>query len=155
MHAAASSKVRRHRCFGADLAQWYKSTSARLAVGPDFNRQVLGNSALLRTTGQTLCGPADSSQRRLRFGLTRMQGTQHKQQRQLVMPPCHKKSVESYHELMVNSRVRSPSGPELPRPPTAKRGRLGDATLPTPPTQRNAGRFGPFGVIIRRIGLSE
>ncbi len=77
-----------------------------LTVGPYFNQQVLGDPALFRTTGQTLRGPADSSQRRLRYGLTRMQGTQHKQQRQLVMPPFHRKAVESYHGIMVNTVAR-------------------------------------------------
>jgi cytochrome P450 len=74
-----------------------------LSVGPEYNRQVLGDPELFRTTGQTLRGPDDSAQRRLRFGLTRMQGAKHKQQRKLVMPPFHKKAVESYHELMVQT----------------------------------------------------
>ena len=74
-----------------------------LSVGPEYNRQVLGDPELFRTTGQTLRGPENSAQRRLRFGLTRMQGAQHKQQRKLVMPPFHKKAVESYHELMVRT----------------------------------------------------
>jgi cytochrome P450 len=81
-----------------------------LTVGPYFNQQVLGDPILFRTTGQTLRGPADSSQRRLRFGLTRMQGTQHKQQRQMVMPPFHRKAVESYHGIMVNTVARMLDG---------------------------------------------
>jgi cytochrome P450 len=72
-----------------------------LAVGPEFNRQVLGDPLTFRTTGQFLRGPANSAQRRLRFGLTRMSGPEHKRQRQLVMPPFHKKAVEGYHDLMV------------------------------------------------------
>ena len=74
-----------------------------LSVGPKYNRQVLGDPELFRTTGQTLRGPDNSAQRRLRFGLTRMQGAQHKQQRKLVMPPFHKKAVEGYHDLMVKT----------------------------------------------------
>lgn len=73
-----------------------------LAVGPEFNRQVLGDPTTFRTTGQFIRGPVHSAQRRLRFGLTRMNGPQHKQQRQLVMPPFHKKAVQGYHALMVN-----------------------------------------------------
>jgi cytochrome P450 len=72
-----------------------------LAVGPEFNRQVLGDPSTFRTTGQFIRGPADSAQRRLRFGLTRMTGPEHKRQRQLVMPPFHKRAVEGYHALMV------------------------------------------------------
>ncbi len=74
-----------------------------LSVGPAYNRQVLGDPELFRTTGQTLRGPDNSAQRRLRFGLTRMQGAQHKQQRKLVMPPFHKKAVEGYHDLMIKT----------------------------------------------------
>lgn len=72
-----------------------------LAIGPEFNRQVLGDPAKFRTTGQFIHGPNDSAQRRIRFGLTRMNGSQHKQQRQLIMPPFHKKAVAGYHDLIV------------------------------------------------------
>jgi cytochrome P450 len=74
-----------------------------LAIGPEYNRQVLSDPELFRTTGQTLRGPDESAQRRVRFGLTRMQGATHKRQRKLVMPPFHKKAVESYHDLMVKT----------------------------------------------------
>ncbi len=73
-----------------------------MAIGPEFNRQVLGDPATFRTTGQFIRGPENSAQRRLRFGLTRMTGPEHKRQRQLVMPPFHKRAVESYHALMVD-----------------------------------------------------
>ena len=72
-----------------------------LAIGPEFNRQVLGDPAKFRTTGQFIHGPNDSAQRRIRFGLTRMNGPQHKQQRQLILPPFHKKAVAGYHDLTV------------------------------------------------------
>jgi cytochrome P450 len=71
-----------------------------LAVGPEFNRQVFGDPAKFRPTGLFLRGPINSAQRRVRFGLTRMTGEQHRQQRQLVMPPFHKTAVRSYHDLM-------------------------------------------------------
>jgi cytochrome P450 len=70
-----------------------------LAIGPEFNRQVLGDPAKFRTTGQFIHGPDGSAQRRIRFGLTRMNGPQHKQQRQLILPPFHKKAVAGYHDL--------------------------------------------------------
>lgn len=72
-----------------------------LAIGPEFNRQVMGDPSTFRTTGQFIRGPEDSAQRRLRYGLTRMVGAEHKRQRQLVMPPFHKKAVEGYHASMV------------------------------------------------------
>jgi cytochrome P450 len=72
-----------------------------VAIGPDYNRQILGDPSTFRTTGQFLRGPEDSAQRRLRYGLTRMIGSEHKRQRQLVMPPFHKKAVEGYHDTMI------------------------------------------------------
>ena len=73
-----------------------------LAVGPEFNRQVLGDPAAFRTTGQFMWGPKNSAQQRIRYGLTRMNGLKHKRQRSLVMPPFQKKALESYHKLIVD-----------------------------------------------------
>src|SRR5437868_14769646 len=73
-----------------------------LAIGPEFNRQVLGDPAKFRTTGQFIHGPKNSAQRRIRFGLTRMNGPQHKQQRQLILPPFHKKAVAVYYDLIAS-----------------------------------------------------
>jgi cytochrome P450 len=56
------------------------------ALGPDFNRQVLGDPATFRTTGQFLRGPAGSALRRVREGLTAMNGEKHRRQRQLILP---------------------------------------------------------------------
>jgi cytochrome P450 len=74
-----------------------------LAVGPELNRQVLGDPARFRPTGLVLRGPENSAQRRVRFGLTRMVGEQHRQQRQLVMPAFHRTAIRGYHELMVGN----------------------------------------------------
>lgn len=71
-----------------------------LGVGPEFNRQILGDPDRFRPTGLFLRGPKNSAQRRVRFGLTRMTGSQHRQQRQLVMPPFHRTAVRGYHDLM-------------------------------------------------------
>ena len=71
-----------------------------LAVGPEFNRQIFSDPARFRPTGLFLHGPKNSAQQRVRFGLTRMTGVQHRQQRQLVMPPFHKAAVRTYHNLM-------------------------------------------------------
>lgn len=72
-----------------------------LALGPDLNRLVIGNPKLFRSTGQVIRGPKGSSQRRIRYGLVRMNGEKHRQQRELVMPPFHKQACESYCEDMV------------------------------------------------------
>ena len=74
-----------------------------LIAGAEFNRQVLGDPATFRTTGQLIRGPEGSAQQRIRFGLTRMNGAQHRQQRQLIMPAFHKTAVEGYHKLMVET----------------------------------------------------
>ena len=72
-----------------------------LAIGPEFNRQVLGDPATFRTTGQFIHGPKNSAQRRIRHGLTRMNEAEHRRQRQLIMPPFHGKAIASYHDLIV------------------------------------------------------
>src|SRR5207244_13500038 len=43
-----------------------------LAIGPEFNRQGLGDPAKFRTTGQFIDGPKNSAQRCIRYALTRM-----------------------------------------------------------------------------------
>jgi cytochrome P450 len=66
------------------------------ASGPSYNRLVLGDPELFRTGGQGIAGPRNSTQRKLRFGLTRMQPPKHKPQRQLLMPTVLKSAVETY-----------------------------------------------------------
>jgi cytochrome P450 len=72
------------------------------AIGPEFNRLLFSDPNLFRPTGLLLTGPRNSAQRRVRFGLTRMIGDQHRQQRQLVAPPFHRAAVQSYHDIMVD-----------------------------------------------------
>lgn len=72
-----------------------------IALGPEYNHQVLGDPDLFRTTGQGIGGPRGSAQRRLRYGLTRSQRSRHERQRQFLMPPFQKKAVEGYTEKMV------------------------------------------------------
>ncbi len=72
------------------------------AIGPEFNRLLFSDPSLFRPTGLILPGPRNSAQRRVRFGLTRMVGDQHRQQRQLVAPPFHRCAVRGYHEIMVD-----------------------------------------------------
>ena len=73
-----------------------------LAFGPEYNEQILGDPDRFRGTGQTLRGPADSAQRRIRAGLTRMTGEKHRQQRRLIVPTLQRKAVESYYPAMVS-----------------------------------------------------
>ena len=72
------------------------------AIGPEFNRLLFSDPSLFRPTGLILPGPRNSAQRRVRFGLTRMVGDQHRQQRQLVAPPFHRCAVRGYHKIMVD-----------------------------------------------------
>jgi len=72
-----------------------------VGAGPEFNRQVFGDTATFRSTGLILRGPPDSAQRRVRSGLTRMTGQEHREMRKLVMPPFHRHAVRSYRETMV------------------------------------------------------
>lgn len=71
-----------------------------LALGPDCNRQVLGNTTVFHTTAQSFAGSRHSALRRIRNGLTRMNGEKYRQQRQLLLPTFSKKAVEGYVALM-------------------------------------------------------
>ena len=70
------------------------------AFGPRFNEQILGHPDRFRNTGQTLRGPRESAQRRIRYGLTRMTGKKHRDQRKLILPALQRGAVESYHPQM-------------------------------------------------------
>jgi cytochrome P450 len=70
------------------------------ASGPSYNKLILGDPELFRTGGQGIAGPRRSTQRKLRFGLTRMQSPKHRPQRQLLMPTVLKSAVESYLPAM-------------------------------------------------------
>jgi len=72
-----------------------------IALGPEYNHQVLGDPDRFRTTGQGVGGPRGSAQRRLRYGLTRSQRGRHERQRQFMLPPFQRKAVETYTAQMV------------------------------------------------------
>jgi cytochrome P450 len=72
-----------------------------LALGPEYNRLVLGDIATYHTSAQTRGGPANSALRRVRYGLTAMNGEKHRQQRQQVIGFFAKKAIDSYHDDVV------------------------------------------------------
>ncbi len=72
-----------------------------LALGPQYNQQVFSQVAAYRATGQLMAGPQGSAQRRIRYGLIRMNGEVHQQQRALVMPLFQKPAVQGYVPRMV------------------------------------------------------
>jgi cytochrome P450 len=57
-----------------------------LAIGPKLNREILSEGKTLRPVSHTWRGPVDSAQRRLHYGMTRMTGEKHRQQRRLMQP---------------------------------------------------------------------
>ncbi len=74
-----------------------------LALGTDNNRIVFSQPELFRTTGQGVSGRHGSALRRMRYGMTRIQGERHRNQRDLVMPAFQKRAVDSYCPSMVDS----------------------------------------------------
>lgn len=73
-----------------------------IAVGPEFNRQVLDSRDRFRTAGQfLLVGPPGSAMRRVRTGLTRMNGPEHDRNRKLVQPALQKPAVDNRHDRLV------------------------------------------------------
>ena len=73
-----------------------------MAIGPEYNRQILSDPDTFRARGMVLQGPQGSAHQRIRFGLISMNGEQYLQQRKLLIPPFHKKSMEGYHNAIVN-----------------------------------------------------
>lgn len=72
-----------------------------MAIGPEYNRQILSDPDIFRAGGIVVQGPQGSAHQRIRFGLISMNAEQHRQQRQLVMPLFHKKRVEGYGDAIV------------------------------------------------------
>src|SRR5262249_12467973 len=77
-----------------------------LALGPEYNRLVLGDIETYHTSAQTRGGPANSALRRVRYGLTAMNGDKHRQQRQQVIGLFAKKTIDNYHDEVLESTDR-------------------------------------------------
>ncbi len=67
-----------------------------VALAPEHNQEVLSNPDLFRSSGLLIAGPRKSAQRRVRYGLIRMNGPKHRRQRELLMPLFQKPAVEAY-----------------------------------------------------------
>jgi cytochrome P450 len=72
-----------------------------LAIGPEFNRAVLGAPAEWRPVRLVPGGPRNSAMRRLAHGIFRMVGRQHAHYRRLLLPPLRRTSVEAMGDAMV------------------------------------------------------
>ena len=72
-----------------------------VALGPAYNRQILGDNDLYRNTSQGMKGPRGSALSRVRLGLTRMRGEQHRRQRKMLNPMFVPRAVEGFSRLIV------------------------------------------------------
>ncbi len=72
-----------------------------VALSPALNRTILGDTDLFRTTSQGMKGPKGSALNRVRLGLTRMRGEQHRRQRKMLNPMFVPKAVEGLSRLIV------------------------------------------------------
>ncbi len=72
-----------------------------MAIGPEYNRQILSDPDTFRARGIVLQGPRGSAHQRIRFGLLSMNAEQHLAQRKLMMPLFHIKRVEGYGDAIV------------------------------------------------------
>src|SRR5580698_1678124 len=66
-----------------------------LGVGPDFNREVLGDPITWRTVQIGPGGPRNSAAQRLGMGIIQMTGRPHEYYRQLLLPPLQRKRVDA------------------------------------------------------------
>ncbi len=95
-----------NRTYG-DVVSLSEGSSEYLFVfSPEYNRQVLSDQTLfhngaVNTPGSPVKLPKGSAAVRLFSGLTTMNDAKHTQQRRLLMPTFHKKSVETLHGTMV------------------------------------------------------
>jgi cytochrome P450 len=72
-----------------------------IALGPEFNRQVLSDPELFHSTNLMIPGPRDSAQRRLSIGLPSLNGERHAIERPLAMVLFSKAAVEAFHDRLV------------------------------------------------------
>jgi cytochrome P450 len=98
--ASMQEAYRRHGplCAVGNAPPRRRETLHVLALGPDFNRAVLGDPDLFHNSTPN---PPGSALGRIRCGLTAMNGAKHRQQRQLVQPPFTRKAVDGYVADMV------------------------------------------------------
>jgi len=69
--------------------------------GPEYNKYVLSDSKRFHSRFFAIRGGKRSAQRRVTGGLLSMNGNEHKQQRRIVKEPFQKKSIEAYHDTVV------------------------------------------------------
>jgi cytochrome P450 len=98
--ASMQEAYRRHGplCVVGNALPRRRETLHVLALGPDFNRAVLGDTDLFHNSTPN---PPGSALGRIGCGLTAMNGAKHRQQRQLVQPPFTRKAVDGYVADMV------------------------------------------------------
>lgn len=76
-----------------------------LAIGPQYNQQVLSNPTLFYNM-ESRNVPKTSAAWRLAQGVVYLNGEHHRQQRRLIMPSFHKKEIDRYADTMVAATER-------------------------------------------------
>jgi cytochrome P450 len=80
-----------------------------LAIGPQYNQQVLSNPTLFYNM-ESRNVPKTSAAWRLAQGVVYLNGEHHRQQRRLIMPAFHKKEIDRYAEAMMAATERLLAG---------------------------------------------
>jgi cytochrome P450 len=99
MRDPAGYMTRLHREYGDIVSLARDSAGYVFVFSPEYNRMVLGDSALffnLDGDSSPLRIPPDSSLSRLFAGLSQMNGPRHKQQRRLMAPALAKNRIEAF-----------------------------------------------------------
>jgi cytochrome P450 len=89
-----------YRTYGT-LAAFVQGGNKILLYAPEYNRQVMTQTDVFHADRVAVPGPPGSALHRLGMGLNSMNGEQHRQRRQLVMPVFHRQRIESYHDEIV------------------------------------------------------
>lgn len=80
------------------------------ALGPEFNRQILGDPATFHVIPITLLGPEQSAQRRIGTGLVTINDDLHKRHRRLVLPQFRGKAIEMHCDAIVSTTAQMLDG---------------------------------------------
>lgn len=72
-----------------------------IAIGPEFNREILGNPTAWRPVSIGPPGPKSSAVRRLGQGIISMTGRQHEHYRRLLLPPLQRNNIEAMGAGMI------------------------------------------------------
>jgi cytochrome P450 len=109
LHNPVTYMRRLYETYGEIASLAEGATETIFIFAPKYNQQVLSNATLfysLDAEASPMRLPARSAAARLFTGLTQMNGSKHRQHRQLMLPAFHKKRIIAYRDDIVSLTER-------------------------------------------------